>query len=133
MSTLHLELDDGRRSYEPGELLAGTIAWKLPAPALPASIELHLIWHTTGKGTTDSQIAVTRTFAATETRGEERFELELPQFPYSFSGALTSLLWTLEAIVAGSEEPEQIDLVIAPHGREVIIARPQEEAVNRDA
>ena len=53
--------------------------------------------------------------------GGERFALQLPSGPYSFSGRLISLIWSLELLVDGGEEVTRRDLVMSPTGTEVVI------------
>ena len=54
-----------------------------------------------------------------------RHKLQLPESPYSFSGSLISLLWSLELIVDGGRCSTQVELVIAPERREIVLGSPK--------
>ena len=117
MSRLHIETVDGRTSFDPGEEIDLTLSWDLAAPA--ESIELRLVWNTSGKGTTDLDVVRKVPFehpSASETR---RTSVTMPQSPYSFSGQLVSLIWAIELIAFPSEESTRKEITIAPGGDEV--------------
>lgn len=113
------ELDN--RAYTPGEMLRGTVRWRLDASAAGGGASLRLLFHTAGKGTTDVQVVDERKFDSPPSGGEEAFEFTLPDGPYSFSGKLVSLIWSLE-FEAGSGKNalfERLDFTLSPTGREI--------------
>jgi len=115
---LRIDLAEGRSSYLPGETVAGHAAWRLDRA--PASAELRLFWHTQGKGDSDQEIVQTVPFAAPQADDRRPFTLRLPPAPWSFSGKLVSLLWSLELVVAG-EGAARVELVVSPTGRELLL------------
>lgn len=117
MSKLRLSLEDDRAAFEPGAGLRVTAEWELERP--PPALELELGWHTEGKGTQDAELAAVMRLDDPGARGRHRFELRLPEAPWSFSGRLVSLVWTLE-LQAGPRGPRASRaLVIAPGAREI--------------
>jgi hypothetical protein len=121
MSALQLKIQDDRTAFSPGETLRGTAAWQLDAP--PEKAEIHLTWSTQGKGTGDFEIVTTRTFDDPQASDTRSFTLQLPDAPYSFSGQLISLLWTLELGIDPGDHCEHVELTIAPEGKEVLLPR----------
>lgn len=114
---LRITLADGKTSFEPGTAITGTVAWDLPNT--PSSLELNLCWGTAGKGTTESRRVTTVTFDRPTARDQRPFSLLAPTEPYSFSGKLISLFWTLELVATPGDDFARTDLVIAPNGEEI--------------
>jgi hypothetical protein len=114
---LALTPENGQTAFEPGARLAGIASWKASVP--PRGIELRLSWVSRGKGGRDLKIV--ETLGLPEPLAEERrpFILTLPRAPYSFSGHLISLGWTLELVASPGEEKTSVAIVIAP-GRSTI-------------
>jgi hypothetical protein len=112
------ELDN--RAYTPGETLRGTVRWRMDAAATDGA-SLRLIYHTAGKGTTDVLVVEERKFDSPTGGGEGAFEFVLPDGPYSFSGKLVSLIWSLEfeAGVGKDALVERMDLTLSPTGKEI--------------
>lgn len=123
---LQLTIDHGRAQFEPGARVAGVAGWK-GTPA-PRGIELRLSWTLQGKGGRDFKIA--QTIALPDPQAAERrpFILTLPLAPYSFQGALLSLVWTLELVALPGEEKTGVTLVVSP-GNQAIDVRPAEPAL----
>lgn len=119
MEVIEIETDGGRDAFAPGEAIAGTVAWRLDAPA--DSVEVRLFWYTRGKGTTDVQVVKAQHFAAPGAAGRKTFKFVLPAEPYSFSGKLISLIWALEAVVQPGERSARRELVVAPCGTEILL------------
>lgn len=119
--SLQIRLAENRTTFSPGDTLAGTVAWQLGEP--PQSAELHLIWDTQGKGTAESTIVRTVTFAHPQAVETRPFEFALPDAPYSFSGQLISLIWALELEIQPGDHGERFEIVLAPGGREVLLPR----------
>jgi hypothetical protein len=121
MSDLDLTTEEGRTAFKPGERLSGRASWQVDD--MPASAEVRLFWYTRGKGTEDVEIVHTIPFGSPQKEDRREFTLTLPSQPYSFSGKLISLIWALELIVEPGSNVERLDLVVSPHGREVVIHR----------
>jgi hypothetical protein len=121
VSQLQLKISDGRSAFSPGETITGTAAWQLDAP--PEKAELNLIWSTRGKGTQDIEIVITIPFPNPQTSDHRPFTIKLPSAPYTFSGHLISLVWTLELGINPGDHCEALELTIAPGGKEVLLPR----------
>lgn len=117
MSELKLALRENRTAFQPGEEIGGAVGWKLEKA--PQSAEVRLFWRTEGKGTQDVTLVDT---VVLESPGQEEarpFQFVAPESPYSFSGRLVSLIWSLELVLQPGSESTRLDIVIAPHGREI--------------
>jgi hypothetical protein len=121
MPELQLQLTDHRIVFSPGETLTGTASWRLDAP--PQKVQLCLAWSTRGKGTTDGEIVRTIPFTSPQVGDTRSFTLTLPLEPYTFSGTLISLLWTLELGIDPGDLCESLEITIAPGGKEVLLPR----------
>jgi hypothetical protein len=121
MSDLQLQLQDDRTEFLPGESVTGTASWQVANP--PAKAELSLIWATRGKGTQDMEMVQTIPFSDPQTRDSRPFKITLPESPYSFSGQLISLIWTLELNLDPGDECASVEIVIAPGRKEVALPR----------
>lgn len=118
---IQLTLTDDRTAYRPGEEISGTVRWQFSEP--PPRIDLNLCWSTRGKGSEDSADAATQEITNPGAQGERTFRFLAPAQPYSFSGKLISLVWSLEAITPSGNDDDEIELVIAPEGREIELPR----------
>lgn len=125
--TLQIRLPAGP-GHRPGSLLRAEIHWHHPHAPLGGSVELG--WATTGKGSGDTQVIhhaelaelprVDQTAPAQLQANDARvFALQLPAGPYSFSGTLISLTWTLRARLDPDDERATIEIVLAPDGEEL--------------
>ena len=109
MPTLAIQIRDRRTAFSPRETVTGEVSWQLDAP--PESAELRLLWSTQGRGITDTGIVQTIPFPNPQAGETRPFTLVLPEAPYSFSGALITLTWTLELLVQpGDHSPSGIVL-----------------------
>src|SRR5438477_7374377 len=97
MNELQIQTPDAKDHYAPGETLAGVVHWQLDFP--PKSAELRLLWYTQGKGTQDLQVVDVADFDSATQSGDFEFEFALPAGPYSYSGKLISLNWSLELVI----------------------------------
>lgn len=118
---LQIQLQDGRNSFLPGQVVTGTVSWRLPSA--PTFAQLQLSWTTRGKGTVDSEIVRTVEFPDPEAIAQLPFSLPLPEAPYSFSGKLVSLVWSLRLYLKPSGEEIILPLTISPTGSEIILQR----------
>jgi hypothetical protein len=126
VSWLRVELDEGRASFRPGEVVRGTASWSLDAP--PAAVEVRLIWFTQGKGDRDVGLVESVPAAAPGAEGGLSFAFTLPDGPYSFSGTLVSLLWAVEAVALPASDAASAELVVSPSGREILLPRETPDA-----
>jgi len=116
-SVITIELDGGRTGFRPGELLTGSVAWRLERPA--KDLEVRLFWFTQGKGTQDVRVTAIRRVDVIGLQGRGGFRFKLPDSPYSFSAKLISLAWAIEAVAQPGERSARVEIVIAPEGKEV--------------
>jgi hypothetical protein len=119
--TLAIGTYDNRVSFRPGEKVEGKAMWILEKD--PESVEIRLIWYTSGKGTQDVEIVATRALPAPGRHSEAEFSFTLPAAPYSFSGKLISLIWALELVVLPSNQAQRLNITVSPTGTEVILGK----------
>ncbi|HEV8377288.1 MAG TPA: hypothetical protein VGP99_00440 [Tepidisphaeraceae bacterium] len=115
--SIQIQIDEDRTSFRPGESINGNVSWSLPLA--PTQISLELFWTTRGKGKVDSEVVQSVQIKRPVASGNERFELKIPNGPYSFSGKLVSVLWGLRLIIHPSQEQAQVNLTISPTGQEI--------------
>lgn len=111
---LKLETLDQRTAFRPGEVIEGVAGWELPESA--EQVEVHLCWHTEGRGTEDAAVVDKVVFADPPSTDAQLFQFTAPNGPYSFAGQLVAICWTLELFVAGSKRAERLDITISPSG-----------------
>lgn len=126
MNWLRVVTDDNRMQFFPGDTVTGSASWRLDQPA---SLEVRLFWHTKGKGTEDVGLVDKVPLDSTPLAGSQQFRFQLPEGPYSFSGKLISLMWSLE-LVASSGEADRIDIVLSPTGAEILLPQSLEDPKN---
>lgn len=119
MRDLRIELDNGRDTFAPGDRVEGHAVWSLDPG--PKSLELSLLWYTSGKGTRDAAVLQARKIDNPGAFGSERFSFTLPPGPYSFSGRLISLIWALELTCTPGDETVRKEIVVSPTGREILL------------
>lgn len=112
-----LEIEDGQRVFAPGAEVAGSARWELPED--PRRVEVRLGWHTEGKGDRDEDVVARDTLDAPGRQDWRPFRLRLPDGPYSFSGKLIRLTWSLDLVAEPFGELARIDLVVSPTGAEL--------------
>lgn len=126
MSEMSITPRDGVTAFEPGGRIFGEACWRMDEQA--DSIEARLLWHTEGKGSMDSAVVQTVTFDRPAIEEARPFEMTLPIEPYSCSGKLVSILWTIELVSLPTKENIRLPLTMGPGGREVTLgaAKPGE-------
>jgi hypothetical protein len=118
MSNLNLQLPgDG---FVPGEILIGELTWDFDRD--DAGIEIHLIWRTSGKGTTDTKKLTVHRIERAGCSGKQTFSFPLPLGPCSFSGRLITVSWTIEAQMTGADTKYTRDIVLSPTRQELVLA-----------
>jgi hypothetical protein len=113
-----ITISSEKNEYQPGEEIRGVVKWN---GFESDRLEIRLIWFTEGKGTSDSHIFATRSVEKASPNGEAGFSFAAPHRPYSFSGKLISLTWTIEVLFYPGKNTERHDLVVAPTGAEVLL------------
>lgn len=117
MNELNIEIDDLQTAFLPGRPIRGCVRWH--ADRYPKQAALRLLWFTVGKGTEDVGVAEEVEFHNPDTIGSETFEFTAPHAPWSFSGKLISLIWTLELTVG--KECVRRNITLSPTGREILL------------
>ena len=111
---IHLE----ETSLEPGSEVRGRVDWWAEGGAVH-SVLVSLLWYTEGKGTEDVEIVEQVELESPSVQGDRAFSFRLPDFPWSFSGTLISLVWAVEASLEPDGAVERVALVSAPQAREI--------------
>ncbi|MFN2385334.1 MAG: hypothetical protein ABR576_03450 [Thermoanaerobaculia bacterium] len=124
MNTLQVALEDGRTTFRPGEEVRGAASWSLEAP--PETVEVRLFWHTQGKGDQDVDVVEKTVLPGAGQTDRREFHFRLPDGPYSFSGKLISLVWSIEVVALPGDLAGRADIVLSPTGREIVVGRPAE-------
>ena len=106
-----LKIDASREAFEPGEVVEFSGSWQLDQ--VPQSIELRLLWYTSGRGGEDVSEEATCEIPPSQT-GTHVWRLALPNEPYSFCGRLFSVNWVVELLVDGGELAAERAIVIGP-------------------
>jgi hypothetical protein len=116
-----VRLEIGKNQWRPGETLEGTVSWELTGA--PGAVEVRLSWETQGKGTQDTKIVQRVRFDNPALSDRKPFRIELPEGPYSFSGKLVSLAWSVEAVGESGGKSGRVELTISPTGSEILLHR----------
>ncbi|SFI86227.1 hypothetical protein [Planctomicrobium piriforme] len=119
-----LQIETEYDAYYPGNEMVVTALWEFDQP--PDSLELRLVWNTSGKGDRDLSVVQTVRIETAKSSGREQVTMKLPWGPYSFSGKLISLIWALELIAFPSEASIRKEIVIGPNASEVLIGAAKE-------
>jgi len=116
---LAIALDDSDRLLRPGDTVSGQIEWAFDRA--PDSLALRLFWYTEGRGDRDVGVAASLRLDEPGAVGSQRFDLELPTGPYSFSGRLVSLIWALELVASPGDLTEKLEIVVSPTDGELTL------------
>jgi hypothetical protein len=111
--------------FHPGDEVGGAFVLPGGAPADAESVELSVLWHTSGKGTEDLGVihyqgwsAADGTLDAMPNPGT--FAVRLPNTPWSYDGTLVKVHWVARVRVrygATGEVVAEAPFVLAPRGR----------------
>lgn len=112
-----VETNDGATSFRPGDVVEGTVRWQRASP--PVVVELRLFWYTEGRGDQDVGVVQTVPFANPAAVDRRTFRVSLPEGPYSFSGKLITLAWSLEAVAQPGDWSGRIGITLSPTGEEI--------------
>lgn len=116
MSGIEVHLESAR--FEPGSRLEGRVDWDAGGEA-PERLSISLLWHTAGKGTEDVTVVDQIEVERPSRMGSRELAFDLPGFPWSFSGTLVSLVWSVEASLEPGGAVSRVDLVLAPGAEEI--------------
>lgn len=119
MNQIRIGLREDRKSFEPGEEIAGAAGWEFASA--PRTVEVRLFWFTRGKGTEDAGVVATVRFDHPKPAEARPFQFQLPREPHSFSGKLISLIWAVEAVALPSNQSARAEFVLAPQGKEILL------------
>jgi hypothetical protein len=114
---MHIRLRLQQAGWEPGQTLVGECTWKR-RDGENGPIELVLSWETSGKGEKDVGGVVRERVPANAPSGEAPFRFELPDAPWSVSGTLVSIVWSVEAFYDGGVLDRAV-FALAPEGRAI--------------
>lgn len=119
-----LRIETEYEVFYPGNQAVVTAVWSLDKE--PESLELRLVWNTSGKGDQDLKVVQIHRIDVPAAQGRKDLTLTLPWGPYSFSGKLISLIWALELVVFPDGDSARKEIVIGPNAQEVVlnVARP---------
>ncbi len=116
--SVRIHLDD--TAFEPGSEVRGRVDWQPDGPAR-ASVLISLLWHTEGKGIEDVEIVDQIQIELPRPHGHRDFSFRLPDFPWSFSGTLVSLIWAVEASLEPKGTVERVTVVSAPGSERIVL------------
>jgi hypothetical protein len=125
MDKLKIVLHEDRTVFAPRETIRGRIEWNLDAN--PKCLDLSLFWYTAGRGTRDVGMVHNTWFDDPGSRGARDFSFTLPEGPFSVSGKLVSVIWSIELTCSPSSETVRREIVVSPTGKAVVLGsiRPQ--------
>lgn len=117
-SMISISLEQQGSGFVPGDPVSAAIEWSLDEE--PQSLDVRLVWNTSGRAKEHVCVAATTTIDAPGRSGRRRVQFRAPEGPYSFDGRLVSLTWAIEA-VAGELADARTEIVIAPRGQAVLL------------
>jgi hypothetical protein len=120
---VRVELAGGR--FHPGDEVSGAFVFVGGPPPDVESVELSVLWHTSGKGTEDLGVIHYRDWTVTDTTIAElpnpgTFAVRLPNTPWSYDGTLVKINWVARVRVRYGKAGEVVaeaPFVLAPRGR----------------
>ena len=99
-----IRLDDNGRNYKPGETLAGEYRLEAFPMGRIRAVELSVLWYTEGKGDEDMAVHEFQRFDTDDGDWIDpsrpvRFEVALPNSPFSYEGAILKIRWCVRVRV----------------------------------
>lgn len=89
--------------YRPGDTVSGTVQILTQSNVNADRVEIGLIWRTQGRGTVDQSIVATLAEPISSIMpgvpATVRFRLQLTPYPWSYSGNLITIVWSVVAKV----------------------------------
>jgi hypothetical protein len=119
--SMEIILADKNAYFAPGQAIDGDLVWNFPKA--PRWLELRLFWYTEGKGTQDVSVVARQRMDHPSANGKQSFHFSAPHHPPSCSGSLVTIRWALELVSQDRQPPPIVQLVIAPHAREIILRK----------
>lgn len=116
--TLSCQLD--HRAVAPGEAITGLAEWHLASP--PDRLQLRFTWETKSNGSKDADTIELVPIPVSGFSGQQRISVRAPAAPWSFSGNLISIEWTLEIFILGRGHKLAhclYQVIISPQRREI--------------
>lgn len=109
-----------RTNFRPGEAIRGRAFW--PVSGGSEEVSVRLCWQTEGKGGRDSETVGVVVPDGGGAGGEGAFTMIAPDGPFSFSGKLISLIWSIE-VVATPGGFARAEVTLSPDGEEIDLRR----------
>lgn len=122
-------------AYAPGDLIQGTVSW--PLDVQPEEVRVSLLFESRGKGTPQREVYRSETYSSqggTITNGKIAFSFEAPDWPWSFSGKLISILWILSVSHNHSDDDaSEANIILSPTQSEIDLYAYATEEIKDDA
>src|SRR5262249_25096901 len=98
MSQPEIEVRLEQEAYQGGDLLAGAFVIEAGSDDELTTLELSVLWHTSGKGDEDMGVIYFEDWSAAQGKPFDRsrphgFEVRLPRTPLSYDGFLLKIHW----------------------------------------
>jgi hypothetical protein len=122
-----ISIDQSTPQYRPGETISGTASWT-ELGAETEGIEIRLLWYTEGKGNQDLEVVESVPGNITHPTGLAKFEFTAPTRPFSFSGKLISLIWTIEVVLFPSRDGYREQVTLSHIGSEIKLDKSFEDS-----
>jgi hypothetical protein len=102
MSRPEIEILLEQEAYQPGELLAGAFGIEADPDDELTTLELSMLWHTSGKGDEDMGVIHFEEWSAVQGKPFDcsqphSFGVRLPRTPLSYDGFLIKIHWCVRA------------------------------------
>jgi hypothetical protein len=120
-----ISIDQSTPQYRPGETISGTASWT-ELGAETEGIEIRLLWYTEGKGNQDLEVVESVPGNITHPTGLAKFTA--PTRPFSFSGKLISLIWTIEVVLFPSRDGYREQVTLSHIGSEIKLDKSFEDS-----
>ena len=120
MITLDVKTLGGKTAFAPGGRIEGSASWYFDEGV--KTLELRLFWYTEGRGQQDVEMVGLSCFEAPQPQESRSFSFRLPESPFSFSGSLITLNWSLELVAQPSGEAARLGITVSPTGRPISLS-----------